>query len=70
MNNIQTKPEDLPFAVTSGGKTSTLTDQQETTTGFRSNDTCPHCHSGKMEYNGMLNLECSICGYTLGGCFT
>jgi ribosomal protein S27AE len=31
---------------------------------------CPKCQKGTFEYDGMLNLVCSNCGYTSGGCFT
>ena len=31
---------------------------------------CPVCGEGKLNYDGLLNLTCSHCGYTLGGCFT
>jgi len=31
---------------------------------------CPNCKDGHLEYNGMLNLVCPICGWTAGGCFT
>ena len=32
---------------------------------------CPVCGKGKLDYNGLLALECSECGYTSsegGGC--
>ena len=31
---------------------------------------CPKCRKGTFEYDGLLNLVCSFCGYTSGGCFT
>jgi len=31
---------------------------------------CPNCKTGKMDYDGLLNLYCQNCGYTLAGCFT
>jgi len=31
---------------------------------------CPKCGKGKLEYNGMLNLACPICGYENVGGFT
>ena len=24
---------------------------------------CPNCGQGKLDYNGLLELECPICGY-------
>lgn len=29
----------------------------------RSGDPCPHCGKGKLDYNGLLELECTRCGY-------
>jgi len=31
---------------------------------------CPNCKTGKMDYDGLLNLICQKCGYTIAGCFT
>jgi uncharacterized protein (DUF983 family) len=31
---------------------------------------CPQCGVGKLDYDGLLNLACGECGYTLSGCFT
>lgn len=36
----------------------------------RSGDICPRCRKGKLDYDGLLNLSCQECGYTLAGCFT
>lgn len=37
----------------------------------RVGEACPECHQGIMEYNGMLNLVCPVCGYREpGGAFT
>jgi hypothetical protein len=33
-------------------------------------DVCPQCLSGRIDYDGMLNLTCPECGYSLSGCFT
>lgn len=32
-------------------------------------DVCPACEKGKLDYNGLLELECPICGfrYSPGG---
>jgi len=37
---------------------------------IRRGDRCPMCQQGVMDYDGLLNLACPVCGYTLGGCFT
>jgi hypothetical protein len=36
----------------------------------RSGDPCPHCRTGRLDYDGLLNLACSDCGYVLAGCFS
>jgi len=28
---------------------------------------CPRCQQGIMDYDGLLNLVCPVCGYTEGG---
>lgn len=28
-------------------------------------DLCPKCQEGRMDYDGLLNLACSKCGYAL-----
>lgn len=33
-------------------------------------DLCPQCGRDHIDYDGMLNLTCLHCGYTLAGCFT
>ena len=38
---------------------------------LRAGTTCPVCGKGKLDYNGLLALECPQCGYTSsegGGC--
>ena len=30
-------------------------------------DVCPQCKLGRMAYDGMLNLSCSQCAYSLSG---
>ena len=37
---------------------------------LRAGDLCPRCQEEHMDYDGLLNLACPKCGYTLGGCFT
>lgn len=37
----------------------------------RSGDVCPACGAAKLDYDGMLNLVCTRCGYIAGsGCYT
>lgn len=52
--NLQTEDEDL-----SG--------QQE---NLKVGDECPKCHQATLDYDGLLNIVCPVCGYTLAGCFT
>jgi len=32
---------------------------------IRRGSSCPRCGMGKLDYNGMLDLECDQCGYSL-----
>ncbi len=44
---------------------------EKTRAPLRVGATCPACGMGKLDYNGLLALECSECGYTSsegGGC--
>jgi hypothetical protein len=44
---------------------------EETRAPLRAGITCPVCGKGKLDYNGLLALECPECGYTSsegGGC--
>ncbi len=34
---------------------------------LRSGDGCPACQVGRLDYDGLLNLSCSRCGYSLSG---
>jgi uncharacterized protein (DUF983 family) len=36
----------------------------------RRGDSCPRCARGRLDYDGLLNLACAACGFTLAGCFT
>ncbi len=36
----------------------------------RAGDTCPNCKSGRLEYDGLLNLSCQQCSFALAGCPT
>ena len=36
----------------------------------RRGDLCPACGEGVLDYDGMLNLGCPECGFSLSGCFT
>ena len=36
------------------------------TPSLRKGDVCPQCGEGKLDYNGLLQLECSACGFVNG----
>lgn len=38
--------------------------------GFSYGALCPHCKQGILDYNGMLNLQCPVCGLESGHGFT
>lgn len=42
----------------------------EQTAELHAGDACPRCRKGILDYDGLLNLACPQCGYSLGGCFT
>ncbi len=44
--------------------------QPEKDIGIKDGDLCPHCEAARLDYDGLLNLYCPDCGYTLAGCFT
>jgi len=37
---------------------------------LRAGALCPACAKGKLDYDGLLNLSCEECGFSLAGCFT
>ena len=37
---------------------------------MRAGTNCHFCKKGVLEYSGMLALNCPVCGFTQGGCFT
>ena len=37
---------------------------------LRAGDLCPNCSTGRLDYDGLLNLSCPQCGHALAGCFT
>lgn len=34
---------------------------------LRRGDVCPNCGEGRLDYNGLLNLECPLCRWALSG---
>ena len=32
----------------------------------RRGETCPRCGIGQLDYNGLIDLECPVCGFTGG----
>ncbi len=37
---------------------------------LKAGDLCPKCGQEQLDYDGMLNLTCAVCGYSEAGCFT
>lgn len=33
---------------------------------LRKGEPCPICKNGKLDYNGLLQLECPVCGFVNG----
>ena len=64
-NHLKPVPVGLPEAL----KVSNLNAYQEIAE-LHAGDTCPRCRKGILDYDGLLNLTCPQCGYSLGGCFT
>ncbi len=55
----KTKPQDLSFVFVHEGEGQDQLDQQEIPTELRSGDIYPVCQIGYLDYNGVLNLECT-----------
>jgi hypothetical protein len=70
MDITTTQDKDLPFVLQIGDQGKDLNENEALPSGFRVGDLCPVCLVGHLAYNGMLNLQCDECSYTLGGCFT
>jgi hypothetical protein len=45
-------------------------DVSQETAELHAGDTCPCCRNGTLDYDGLLNLTCPQCGYSLAGCFS
>ena len=43
-----------------------LPESAQITSALRKGDVCPQCGEGKLDYNGLLQLECSACGFVNG----
>jgi uncharacterized protein (DUF983 family) len=41
--------------------------EQNTNRPLGVGDLCPKCGQGRLDYDGLLNLACPQCGYSLGG---
>jgi uncharacterized protein (DUF983 family) len=45
--------------------------EMESVAPLRKGDLCPKCENGYLDYNGLLQLECPVCGFVngdSGGC--
>jgi uncharacterized protein (DUF983 family) len=45
-------------------------DENVPKTALHAGDVCPKCSQGRLDYDGLLNLACPVCGFSIGGCFT
>lgn len=66
----QTPRKDLPFVLVSEMNEEYARDGGNSGRELRVGDLCPACQTGYIDYNGMLNLECKHCKFTLAGCAT
>jgi len=57
--NAPQSPADIPPVFS--------TENQPSEKPLRPGDPCPRCEIGKMDYNGLLELECTHCGYVISG---
>jgi len=69
MDDKENQPKPAPDWLPEALKVVPLDAPQETTEPH-AGDICPRCRKGTLDYDGLLNLACSLCGYSLGGCFT
>jgi uncharacterized protein (DUF983 family) len=60
----------LPYVLVLAEETKNQAEQKGNQKELRVGDLCPKCQNGHLDYNGLLNLECDACMYTLSGCFT
>jgi hypothetical protein len=68
MEITRTQFVDLPFVLINIQQGKDQLEQE--TAPIRRGDLCPACLKDLLDYNGLLNLECNECRYTVGGCFT
>jgi len=54
----------LPFVVNEAVRTGPQAGRADP---IRAGSLCPNCKKGKLDYNGMLDLECPVCSYVLSG---
>lgn len=64
----QPAQSDLPFAVQLAQDPDA--EAEKSPQALHQGDRCPQCKTGRLEYDGMLNLVCPACAYALSGCFT
>lgn len=61
---------DLQLELPDAGPDEPVRSEQPQKVEWRPGVTCPNCRADRLDYDGLLNLSCPSCGYTLGGCFT
>lgn len=62
---MKTTSPKLPASV--GGKPPLSDETPAPRQPVRSGSACPRCGIGLLDYNGLLDLECPVCGYIESG---
>lgn len=68
MNSLRLDTDDFPEEIPDAEPETV--DSRDIHWELRRGDICPLCGQSKLDYDGLLNLACSVCGYAVGGCFT
>ncbi len=52
------------------GTTASSNNDEPSKAEYRAGKLCPRCRQGILDYDGLLNLVCPVCGPMQAGCFT
>ena len=70
MKKSETTPSSFMLANMSQKGTDVNGWESEKSGELHSGDLCPACKQELLDYDGLLNLTCPSCGFSVGGCFT